>query len=405
VTPRANSAPGETQNVASSAVATPPARPTALAFSLPWHRNLAAQGQAQAQAQPQGQASPGETLAPLGVQEELRKGDLGKGEDRSGGAQGQSSAAQGMPGNPQAAPLLQAPVLGWMTAERLRRKLRLLGLGLCLPGEALPLPTPGERGREEASLAGNPANECPVHAQTRGSTAEPGAEAARGTSPEGKGGGKGETASKEGQQGKAKGGRRSQGLARVHRKMSPAPSALSLWKTRSTGPRLRSNAGTNSILVSRSLGHLPSLALLRHSPLHDSPPHTPHLPPLPWHSCLGVSSHVLVFICAGIHVCWYSCVPAIICTGVPVRCADCIGSAFNAKGMMQCPNCRAVEDGQWLFCAPSGGHMDDLLPEEYRFEDEAEFVLHQEEESGGTGGPFFLDEVVSATSPSAAFFF
>ncbi|XP_058083736.1 E3 ubiquitin-protein ligase IPI1-like [Magnolia sinica] len=28
---------------------------------------------------------------------------------------------------------------------------------------------------------------------------------------------------------------------------------------------------------------------------------------------------------------------------------DCIGSAFNAKGQMQCPNCRKVEKGQWLY--------------------------------------------------------
>uniref|UniRef100_A0A1D1ZEJ7 RING-H2 finger protein ATL5 n=1 Tax=Anthurium amnicola TaxID=1678845 RepID=A0A1D1ZEJ7_9ARAE len=28
---------------------------------------------------------------------------------------------------------------------------------------------------------------------------------------------------------------------------------------------------------------------------------------------------------------------------------DCIGSAFNAKGMMQCPNCRKVEKGRWLY--------------------------------------------------------
>ncbi|KAI3800941.1 hypothetical protein L1987_29041 [Smallanthus sonchifolius] len=27
----------------------------------------------------------------------------------------------------------------------------------------------------------------------------------------------------------------------------------------------------------------------------------------------------------------------------------CIGSAFNAKGAMQCPNCRKVESGRWLF--------------------------------------------------------
>ncbi|PKI74025.1 hypothetical protein CRG98_005503 [Punica granatum] len=28
---------------------------------------------------------------------------------------------------------------------------------------------------------------------------------------------------------------------------------------------------------------------------------------------------------------------------------DCIGSAFNVKGSMQCPNCREIEKGQWLF--------------------------------------------------------
>ncbi|KAF5781949.1 putative chromatin regulator PHD family [Helianthus annuus] len=34
---------------------------------------------------------------------------------------------------------------------------------------------------------------------------------------------------------------------------------------------------------------------------------------------------------------------------------DCIGSAFNAKGAMQCPNCRKIEKGQWLYangCRP-----------------------------------------------------
>lgn len=29
--------------------------------------------------------------------------------------------------------------------------------------------------------------------------------------------------------------------------------------------------------------------------------------------------------------------------------ADCIGSAFNVKGVMQCPNCRKIEKGQWLY--------------------------------------------------------
>ncbi|KAJ8772047.1 hypothetical protein K2173_027224 [Erythroxylum novogranatense] len=34
---------------------------------------------------------------------------------------------------------------------------------------------------------------------------------------------------------------------------------------------------------------------------------------------------------------------------------DCIGSAFNVKGAMQCPNCRKVEKGEWMYangCRP-----------------------------------------------------
>lgn len=30
---------------------------------------------------------------------------------------------------------------------------------------------------------------------------------------------------------------------------------------------------------------------------------------------------------------------------------DCIGSAFNIKGAMQCPNCRKIERGQWLYAS------------------------------------------------------
>lgn len=30
-------------------------------------------------------------------------------------------------------------------------------------------------------------------------------------------------------------------------------------------------------------------------------------------------------------------------------CTDCIGSAFNIKGAMQCPNCRKIEKGKWLY--------------------------------------------------------
>ncbi|EEF39254.1 E3 ubiquitin-protein ligase RFI2 [Ricinus communis] len=48
---------------------------------------------------------------------------------------------------------------------------------------------------------------------------------------------------------------------------------------------------------------------------------------------------------------------------------DCIGSAFNMKGAMQCPNCRKVEKGQWLYANGSNRmlpemSMDDWIPEE-----------------------------------------
>lgn len=42
---------------------------------------------------------------------------------------------------------------------------------------------------------------------------------------------------------------------------------------------------------------------------------------------------------------------------------DCIGSAFNAKGSMQCPNCRQVEDGRWLYANGCRSH------EDWNFED------------------------------------
>ncbi|KAK2976904.1 hypothetical protein RJ640_024738 [Escallonia rubra] len=47
---------------------------------------------------------------------------------------------------------------------------------------------------------------------------------------------------------------------------------------------------------------------------------------------------------------------------------DCIGSAFNIKGAMQCPNCRKIEKGQWLYangCRPyTEFNMDDWAHEE-----------------------------------------
>ncbi|KAL6615341.1 hypothetical protein ACP70R_037611 [Stipagrostis hirtigluma subsp. patula] len=38
--------------------------------------------------------------------------------------------------------------------------------------------------------------------------------------------------------------------------------------------------------------------------------------------------------------------------------ANCIGSAFNAKGIMQCPNCRKVEKGNWLYANGSRSSQD-----------------------------------------------
>ncbi|KZV43671.1 hypothetical protein F511_00222 [Dorcoceras hygrometricum] len=46
------------------------------------------------------------------------------------------------------------------------------------------------------------------------------------------------------------------------------------------------------------------------------------------------------------------CLEAIVDNGdrswAKLQC-DCIGSAFNSKGAMQCPNCRKIEKGQWLY--------------------------------------------------------
>lgn len=48
-------------------------------------------------------------------------------------------------------------------------------------------------------------------------------------------------------------------------------------------------------------------------------------------------------------------------------CADCIGSAFNVKGAMQCPNCRKIEKGQWLYSngsRPYEFNMEDWVHDE-----------------------------------------
>ncbi|KAM1321548.1 hypothetical protein ACFX13_014803 [Malus domestica] len=49
---------------------------------------------------------------------------------------------------------------------------------------------------------------------------------------------------------------------------------------------------------------------------------------------------------------------------------DCIGSAFNVKGIMECPNCREIENGKWRYyvsCSPD--HELDLSEDEMDYED------------------------------------
>jgi len=48
---------------------------------------------------------------------------------------------------------------------------------------------------------------------------------------------------------------------------------------------------------------------------------------------------------------------------------DCIGSAFNAKGVMQCPNCRKIEKGNWLYANGSRSAHDVSMDEWVHDED------------------------------------
>ncbi|XVF32764.1 hypothetical protein REPUB_Repub17cG0111100 [Reevesia pubescens] len=49
---------------------------------------------------------------------------------------------------------------------------------------------------------------------------------------------------------------------------------------------------------------------------------------------------------------------------------DCIGSAFNMKGAMQCPNCRKVEKGQWLYANGSTRSLPELSMEDWNLDDD-----------------------------------
>ncbi|KAK9291969.1 hypothetical protein L1049_019921 [Liquidambar formosana] len=78
---------------------------------------------------------------------------------------------------------------------------------------------------------------------------------------------------------------------------------------------------------------------------------------------------------------------------------DCIGSAFNIKGAMQCPNCRKIEKGQWLFangCRPiSEFSMDDWTHDEDLYDlnySEMSFGVHWCPFSGITRFPSSFDD-------------
>ncbi|CAI9764777.1 unnamed protein product [Fraxinus pennsylvanica] len=78
---------------------------------------------------------------------------------------------------------------------------------------------------------------------------------------------------------------------------------------------------------------------------------------------------------------------------------DCIGSAFNIKGAMQCPNCRKIEKGQWLYANGSRplpefsmddwAHDEDLYGLSYA---EMSFGVHWCPVSGLTRFPSSFDE-------------
>ncbi|XP_064976122.1 E3 ubiquitin-protein ligase IPI1 isoform X1 [Musa acuminata AAA Group] len=66
---------------------------------------------------------------------------------------------------------------------------------------------------------------------------------------------------------------------------------------------------------------------------------------------------------------------------------DCIGSAFNAKGVMQCPNCRKVEEGNWLYA--NGSHpTPELNMDDYIHDEDLYSLGYMENPFGGHWCPF-----------------
>ncbi|KAL5782285.1 hypothetical protein ACOSP7_007314 [Xanthoceras sorbifolium] len=68
-------------------------------------------------------------------------------------------------------------------------------------------------------------------------------------------------------------------------------------------------------------------------------------------------------------ICWEEMSDTCGRTVVTLQCShqfhlDCIGSAFNMSGIMQCPNCRQVENGEWRRFENTGPNMEQDPPEE-----------------------------------------
>ncbi|GMI85813.1 RED AND FAR-RED INSENSITIVE 2 [Hibiscus trionum] len=89
---------------------------------------------------------------------------------------------------------------------------------------------------------------------------------------------------------------------------------------------------------------------------------------------------------------------------------DCIGSAFNMKGAMQCPNCRKVEKGQWLYANGSTRPLPELTMEEWTVEEEYYDPVYSEMQFRAQWCPFgefarvgsSSEEVESPSTTSAA---
>eukprot|EP00898_Chlorokybus_atmophyticus_P000460 jgi/Chlat1/1414/Chrsp12S01979 len=81
---------------------------------------------------------------------------------------------------------------------------------------------------------------------------------------------------------------------------------------------------------------------------------------------------------------------------------DCIGSAFNVKGSMECPNCRHVENGMWLYGVGSlGTNMDELEydqdyeEETFAADDDGDFPVSAGAASPPTTSDFWCEQCLT----------